>query len=74
MTTLTPGMSVLIAVSPFSLKNSSTTLSTPSIPVAAMMELFAIKKLTNNIMASLVKVVETTGLATEGNENPAPGL
>ena len=74
MTTLTPGMSVLIAVSPFSLKNSSTTLSTPSIPVKAMMELFAIKKLTDNIMASLVKVVETTGLATEGNENPGRSL
>ena len=74
MTTLTPGMSVLIAVSPFSLKNSSTTLSTPSMPVTAMKELFAIKKLTNNIMASLEEVVETTGLATEGNENPGRSL
>ena len=74
LTTLTPGMSVLIAVSPFSLKNSSTTLSTPSMPVKAMMEPFAIKKLTDNIMASLVKVVETTGLATEGNENPGRSL
>ena len=69
MTTLTPGMSVLIAVSPFSLKNSSTTLSTPSMPVTPRMELFAIKKLTDNIMASLEEVVETTSLATEGNEN-----
>ena len=71
---MTPGMSVLIAVSPFSLKNSSTTLSTPSMPVTAMLDLFAIKKLTDNIMASLEEVVETTGLATEGNKNPGRSL
>ena len=62
-----PGMSLLTTDRPFSLKNSSTTLSTPSIPASndGMGS-----KLTYYVVPSLEKMGEAARLATEGNQHP----